>query len=145
MGNLVDDVAEMIRRDGKAWNFPLSPEEVGRHLMRSLPDVKEVVVLHSNPGPEHVFVDQVSDRLIGVIDLGDAYFSHTVNDLRRFRAPADRQAVLDGYLQDAPVSTDFMAAWRVACGVADMVTIAYSPENQTAAQAELTQLLNEIE
>ena len=145
MGSLFDDVVEMIRKEGKAWKFPMPPEEVGRHLMRSLPDVKEIVALHSNPGPEHVFVDPVSGRLIGVIDFGDAYFSHPVNDLRRFRAPADRQAVLDGYLQDGPVSADFMAAWRVACGVADMVAIAYSPENQTAAQAELTQLLKEIE
>ena len=84
-----------------------------------------------------------SGRLTGVIDFGDAYFSHPVNDLRRYRAPDDRRAILDGYLEVGPVSDDFMAAWRVACGVADIAAIAYSPENQADAQAELAQLLDE--
>ena len=144
MGSLFDDVAEMIQQEGKAWNFHLSPEEVGRRLMRTLPDVKTIVALHSNPGPEHTFVDPDSGRLIGLIDFGDAYFSHPVNDLRRYRAPADRQATLEGYLEAGPVSEDFMSVWRVASGIANVAAIVYSPEFQSSAMEELDMLLKEI-
>ena len=87
MGSIFDDVAEMIKNEGKAWNYPLSPESVGRRVMATLPDVKDMVALHSNPGPEHTFVDPANGNLTGIIDFGDAYISHPVNDLRRYRAP----------------------------------------------------------
>lgn len=144
MGSVFDDVAEMIQAENKPWNFHLTPDEVGRRLMRTLPDVKTIVALHSNPGPEHTFVDPTTGNLTGIIDFGDAYFSHPVNDLRRYRAPADRQAVLEGYLESGTVNEEFMAAWRVACGIADMVAIVYSPETQAAAKQELDQLLKDI-
>jgi hygromycin-B 7''-O-kinase len=144
MGSLFDDVAEMIQQEGKPWHFHLAPDEVGRRLMRTLPDVTTIVALHSNPGPEHTFVDPDSGKLTGLIDFGDAYFSHPVNDLRRYRAPVDRQALLEGYLEVGPVSENFMAVWRIACGIADMVAIVYSAENQQAAMDELDTLLKEI-
>src|SRR5215217_5210945 len=143
MGSFFNDVAQMIHEENKPWNFHLPPEEVGRCLMRTLPNVETIVPLHSNPGPEHTFVDPASGKLTGVIDFGDAYFSHPVNDLRRYRAPADRQAVWEGYLESGPVEDDFMATWRVACGIADLVAIVYSPEYQAAAMQELDQLLKE--
>lgn len=141
LGGLFDEVAEIIRKDNKPWSFHLSPDEVGRQLMSTLPDVKTIVALHSNPGPEHVFVDPDSGKLTGVIDFGDAYFSHPVNDLRRFRAPTDRQAVLEGYRECGAVGDEFMATWRIVCGIADMVAIVYSPELQLAALEELDQIL----
>ena len=144
MGSLFDDIAEMIREEGKPWDFPLAPDEIGRRLMQTMPDVKNIVALHSNPGPEHTFVDPVSGRLTGLIDFGDAYFSHPVNDLRRYRSPADRQAVLDGYLESGTVDEDFIAVWRVGCGIADLVAMVYSPENQYDAKQELDQILKEI-
>lgn len=144
MGTVFDDVSEMIKSAGKTWNYPLSPEAIGRRVMATLPDVKDIVALHSNPGPEHVFVDPNSGKLIGIIDFGDAYFSHPVNDLRRFRAPEDRQAVFAGYLESGPVNADFMAVWRVGRAIADMAAIAFSQEHQPAATAELNQILEEI-
>ena len=42
------------------------------------------------------------------------------------------------------VSGDFMATWRVACGIADMVAVIYSPEYKSAALEELDQLLKEV-
>ncbi len=144
MGRIFDDVAAMIRDEHKPWDFRLSPDEVGRRMMRSLPDVKTLVALHSNPGPEHTFVDPATGNLTGIIDFGDAYFSHPVNNLRRFRAPADRQAVLEGYLEAGPVSDDFIAVWRVGCAIADMVAMAYSPEQKSAAAEELEKLLEEV-
>ena len=109
MGSLFDDLFEMIQKDGKVWRYPLPPEIIGRRLMATLPNVKNIVALHSNPGPEHTFVDPVTGHLTGIIDFGDAYFSHPVNDLRRYRSPEDRAAVLSGYLEWGPVSEDFVA------------------------------------
>ena len=144
MGSIFDDVAEMIKNEGKAWNYPLSPESIGRRVMATLPDTQEIVALHSNPGPEHTFVDPATGQLTGIIDFGDAYFSHPVNDLRRYRAPEDRRAVLAGYLESGPVSDDFMGVWRVGCAITDIVAIAFSQEHQPAAKAELNQILEEI-
>jgi hygromycin-B 7''-O-kinase len=144
MGSYFDDIAEKIKNENKAWNYPLSPETIGRCVMATLPDVKEIVALHSNPGPEHTFVDPLTGKLTGIIDFGDAYFSHPVFDLRRHRAPEDRSAVLAGYLEDSPVSKDFMSVWRVGCALADIVAISFSQEHQSAAKAELDQILEEV-
>jgi aminoglycoside phosphotransferase (APT) family kinase protein len=144
MGSIFDDVAEMIKNEGKAWNYPLPPEIIGRRVMATLPDVQDIVALHSNPGPEHNFVDPATGKLTGIIDFGDAYFSHPVNDLRRYRGPEDRNNVLAGYLEEGPVGGDFMAVWRVACALSDIVAIAFSVEHQIAAAAELDQILKEV-
>lgn len=144
MGSLLDDLTEMIKKDGKAWNYSVAPEIIGRRLMKTLPNEKLIVGLHSNPGPEHTFVDPATGQLSGIIDFGDSYFSHPVNDLRRYRAPEDRAAVLAGYLECGPISEAFMDTWRVACAITDITAIAYSPELQATAAAELDQILSEV-
>ncbi len=141
MGSMFDDLTEIIRDRGIKWDYPIPPEKIGRRVMATLPDTWEIVALHSNPGPEHVFVDPASGQLTGIIDFGDAYFSHPVNDLRRFRAPADRAAILTGYHEDSPGSEEFMAIWRVACAIADIIAIALSAEYRDAAAAELDRIL----
>jgi hygromycin-B 7''-O-kinase len=111
MGSLFDDEAEMIKKERRPWNYPVSPETIGRRVMAIFPDVDTIVALHSNPGPSHTFVDPASRKLTGLIDFGDAYFSHPVNDLRRYHNPADRNAVIEGYLEEGgSVSDNFMAA-----------------------------------
>jgi hygromycin-B 7''-O-kinase len=144
MGNVFDDLTEMIKNKGIVWTYPQAPEMIGRRVMATLPKVQEIVALHSNPGPEHTFIDPVTCKLTGIIDFGDAYFSHPVNDLRRYRAPEDRQAVISGYLEDGPVSDDFIATWRVGCVISDIMAIAFSHEYQPAATAELNQILEQI-
>lgn len=144
MGSVFDDLAELVHRDGKNWTYPLAPEVIGRRLMHTLPAKKVIVALHSNPGPEHTFVDPATGTLTGIIDFGDAYFSHPINDLRRYRAPADRAAVLAGYLEGGALDDDFMATWRVACAQSDITAIALSPELQADAAAELDQILSDI-
>ena len=143
MGSMFDDLTEMIRSRGIKWDYPIPPEKIGRRVMAALPDTWEIVALHSNPGPEHAFVDPISGQLTGIIDFGDAYFSHPVNDLRRFRSPEDRAAILTGYLEDSPGSGKFMAVWRVACAIADIIAIALSTEYSDAAAAELDAILAE--
>lgn len=144
MGSVFDDVTDMIKEEGKAWTYPATPAEIGRRVMATLPNVTEIVALHSNPGPEHTFVDPATGQLTGIIDFGDAYFSHPINDLRRYRAPQDRANVLAGYLEGGPVSDEFMAVWRVGCAIADIVAMAFSPDHHSAAAAELDQILKQI-
>jgi hypothetical protein len=66
-----------------------------------------------------------------------------VNDLRRHRSPTDQQAVVEGYLKAGPVNEEFMAVWHVACGIADLVALVYSPEYQAAAPKELDTFLRD--
>jgi hygromycin-B 7''-O-kinase len=141
MGSMFDMLAEMIQKRNLSWNYPISPEQIGRRVMAGFPDTWEIIALHSNPGPEHTFVDPTSGKLSGIIDFGDAYFSHPVHDLRRFRAPADREAVLAGYFQDSPASEEFLAIWKVGCAIADVAAIGFSPEYRDAAAAELDRIL----
>lgn len=143
-GNLFDDVVEMINKSPKSWSYPIDPIKLSRIAMNLLPDVDIWTVLHSNPGPEHVFVHPENGLLSGIIDFGDAYFSHPVHDLRRFRSPQDRSAVFNGYIIDAPVSNNFIQTWRVAQILTDMIAIVRNPDLCEAAKAELDQILNEI-
>ena len=143
MGGLFDSLAEIIRDRGLPWDYPTAPDVVGRRAMRQLPDTWEIVALHSNPGPEHVFVDPDTGQLQGVIDFGDAYFNHPVHDLRRFRAPEDRAEVFAGYFENSSPSSEFLAVWDVACALADVAAIALCPEYRDSAAGELDRILGQ--
>jgi hygromycin-B 7''-O-kinase len=81
-----------------AWTLEVRPEEVGERAAEELSVIaEEPVPLHSNPGPEHVFVEPSTMRLVGIIDFGDAYLSHPALDLRRWGRARDRAAILHGY------------------------------------------------
>lgn len=144
-GNLFDDVIELIDKSSQPWSFPIDPIKISRLAMSALPDVDMWVVLHSNPGPEHVFVFPETMQLSGIIDFGDAYFSHPVHDLRRFRSPEDRKAVFAGYIAEAPVSENFIQTWRVAQAVTDMIAIVRNPDYCEAAKEDLDQILKEFQ
>ena len=90
-----------------------------------------------------LLADPTSWQLTRIIDFGEAYFSYPVHDLRRFRAPEDRKAVLAGYFEASEPSKEFMAVWRVGCAIADIAAIALSPECRDAAVAELDRILGE--
>lgn len=140
-GNLFDEVVASLDRAAPPWPLAHSPLQLARMTMRALPDVDEWVALHSNPGPEHVFVDHQTGQLSGIIDFGDAYFSHPVHDLRRFRCPADRAAIYAGYTAEQAVSENFKQTWRVACVLAGMLAVAYEPQCRSAALQELSALI----
>src|SRR5438067_742025 len=78
---------------GVARELPVAPAEVARRALAALPPSDVRVALHSNPAPEHTFVDPASGAYTGTIDFGDAYISHPALDLRRWRDPADREAL----------------------------------------------------
>jgi hygromycin-B 7''-O-kinase len=147
MGNLLEEAAEAIDAHAATsdiWPLRQNARDIARRAMWALPDAEMCLALHSNPGPEHVFVDKHSLNLTGIIDFGDAYFGHPVHDLRRFRCPDDRAAIFAGYTADAPVSASFAETWRVACILADLLAVANNPECHAAALAELETLSKDL-
>lgn len=143
-GTLFDEAVALAARATVAWPAGLDPPHLARLAMRALPDVDTFVALHSNPGAEHAFVDAHSGQLMGLIDFGDAYFSHPVHDLRRFRCPADRAVVYEGYGADAALSPNFEQTWRVACVLAALLAVVHNPECRAAALDELSALAKQM-
>jgi len=149
-GDLRDRLAEAFEdavatavTAGDAWGLATAPEEVARRALAALPASNVRVALHSNPAPEHTFVEPATSIYTGTIDFGDAYISHPALDLRRWRDPADREVLLAGYIAEGPVDEEFVAVWRVTQALMDMTVIATAPEYRTAAQAHLARLLGQ--
>lgn len=136
-------LAERLRQQGRTWDGPLPLEEMGVRVMRSLQRGEPLVALHSNPGPTHTFVDRETGRFTGLIDFGDAYYSHPAFDLRRWASPADREAIFGGYTQAGPVTEGFRAVWRGVCLLEDAAAlVGGNPADGVAA--DLARLLAEI-
>jgi len=96
------------------WPADLAPDHVMARASAAAPADTPPVTLHSNPGPEHVFVDPATGAFTGLIDFGDAYRSHPALDARTWVSPADSRNILDGYARDAPVPPTFLNAWHLA-------------------------------
>lgn len=136
-----DDAVAALASAGDAWDLGISPAEVARRALATLPASDVRVALHSNPAPEHTFVDPATGAYTGTIDFGDAYISHPALDLRRWRDPADREALFAGYVAEAPVDDEFVAVWRVAQALADLTVITAAPELRAAARTHLEEQL----
>jgi hygromycin-B 7''-O-kinase len=121
----------------------VSPAVVAARVRDDLRLVEEgPVPLHSNPGPEHVFVDPVTLRQTGVIDFADAYLSHPALDLRRWGQPADREAVIAGYsAAGMPLSESFHANWRAISVAALMQDFATRPSRRSESLDALLALV----
>jgi aminoglycoside phosphotransferase (APT) family kinase protein len=134
---------EVASAQRAAWTLDVGPEEVAARVRAGLGVVEEAPVpLHSNPGPEHVFVDPSTLRLTGVIDFGDAYLSHPALDLRRWGRTADRVAVMDGYAgAGKPLSASFDANWRAISVTALMLDFATRPSRRAESLDGLRDLL----
>lgn len=143
-GNYFNDLADDIRRERSPWRLSLTPEQVGARAITSVPRSTERAALHSNPYLEHVFVHPESGGYSGLIDFGDAYISHPAFDTRRWNRKVDREALLQGYTSERPVSDDFLATWRAVMILGDVVTIAYYPERAAEAEQDLLELLAQI-
>lgn len=139
-----DDVLPLLQRAGTVWPLDRAPQAVAETALAALPATTSFVALHSNPGPEHTFADVVTQIYTGTIDFGDAYISHPALDLRRWKDPADREALLEGYLAAGPVDGVFMAVWRVTQIWADMVAIATASTYRDTAQTHLQQMLESL-
>ena len=144
LGNLFNDLADLIHAEQRPWRLPLTPEQVATRAFAAMPRSEERVALHSNPYLEHVFVHPDNDVYAGLIDFGDAYISHPAFDMRRWNRPADREALLEGYTSEWPVSDAFLATWRTVMILGDVVTIAHYPERAAEAEQDLLTLLGQL-
>lgn len=136
-----DDAITALRAADGAWQQAEAPEDVAVWAFARLPASDLRVALHSNPAPEHTFVDERTGKYTGTIDFGDAYISHPTFDLRRWRDPADREAIFAGYIMDAPVDDEFVTVWQIVQILTDMAVIATAPEQRDTARTHLSTLL----
>ncbi|HLF07852.1 MAG TPA: aminoglycoside phosphotransferase family protein [Dehalococcoidia bacterium] len=139
-----DQAVAAVHADG-VWGLPVPPEALAERVMSTLPVASTLVALHSNPGPEHVFVDPVTKEFTGLIDFGDAYISHPAFDIRWPRRD-DRLAILDGYRAEAPVNDGFLVAWRAVQVLSDMAALTsprFGAERRAQARENLTAMLRE--
>ncbi|HVC31675.1 MAG TPA: aminoglycoside phosphotransferase family protein, partial [Steroidobacteraceae bacterium] len=134
-------LADAFQPTPEEWPLDQSPQDVAAAALRALPKADAMLALHSNPGPEHVFVDPATGAFSGLIDFGDAYISHPALDLRQWPAAEDRAAVLEGYTADGGVSDAFLAIWRIALIQAQMMAIVYHRQDRSRVAENLLGLL----
>ncbi len=137
-------MATRIEEQERPWSLNRTPQQVGESVSASLPVSDERVALHSNPGPEHTFVFPESGAYSGLIDFGDAFISHPALDLRRRAGPRDRDAIMQGYTFDGPVSDTFLATWQAVQVLSDLIDIAVYPDRAEAAQQDLKDLMRKF-
>jgi hygromycin-B 7''-O-kinase len=135
--------AETIATQDRELAVELGLDTLISRLLRAPIDGRRAA-LHSNPGPEHVFIDLSTLMYQGLIDFGDAYISHPTLDLRRWTAPGDRVALLEGYGAEAGVDDAFRRTLTIVQLVVLLETIALGSARRPAALQELHALIAEI-
>jgi len=139
------DLIEALAGSAAGARLPVPAERVAVAALAALPTGSpwRPVVLHSNPGPTHVFAAPAG-AFTGVIDFGDAYVSHPALDLRSWPDPVDRVSLREAYLDGWPADSDFDAVWTVAMLYADLNALAGAPALTAAAGADLAARLAEL-
>ncbi len=129
------EVAAVVNGLPSEARIDRDPMRVAEAAVRLLPDSLSPVALHSNPASEHVFVDPDTGEFAGLIDFADAYISHPAFDLRPWRRRDEREAVLAGYAEAAPVDDAFLGAMKAAMLLGELayVTRRRAPPSQSEA------------
>ena len=104
-----DDAVEALESAGSIGNV-VNFDELRVEFLDDLSISQTPVTLHSNPGPEHCFVDPASEGLTGLIDFGDAYRSHPALDVRSWRSLDESRHLLEGYWPEG-ASCEFLRVW----------------------------------
>lgn len=99
------------------------------------------VALHSNPGPEHTFVDPASGAFVGLIDFGDAYRSHPALDLRPWGDDRDAAGLLAGYRSLGPLPESFEHVWVTGRVLMELARVARGLRAPVDAAATIERLL----
>jgi Ser/Thr protein kinase RdoA (MazF antagonist) len=94
------------------WAAAIDLRALADLALTDLPASTPPATLHSNPGPEHCFVDPGTGQFSGLIDFGDAYRSHPALDVRSWRSPEDSRHMLAGYQALGPLPDGFEHVWR---------------------------------
>lgn len=133
-------LADALAAD-QSWRGDLDITGLAARQADRLPDSTPPVALHSNPGPEHVFVDPATGRFSGIIDFGDAYRSHPAMDLRPWRQPADTSDLLAGYQAAGPVPAGFGEVVTTCLIMAELSLVTRGAQDPRAAAARIRELL----
>jgi hygromycin-B 7''-O-kinase len=131
------DLAHRLQERGRDWPFPFTVDELAAKAVARVRDDTPGVALHTNPGPMHTFVDPTTGAFTGLIDFGDAYVGHPAVDLVRWPDPADRRAVLAGYLDGGDPGPAFWAYYPVAAVMADLLVMVRRPESWAAMRQDV--------
>ncbi len=135
------DASIRVLEEDSRWPGKPDLREVAASLLKDVPEDGERVTLHSNPGPEHCFVDPVSGELTGLIDFGDAYRSHPALDVRSWFSLQDSRLMLDGYRSLGPVSPGFEAVWRAGIVATELRLVARGHRGPDALRQTISALL----
>jgi hygromycin-B 7''-O-kinase len=141
MTSLLIEIADAANGLPREARISGDARDVAVRALALLPEHCTPVSLHSNPAGEHVFVDPERGELLGLIDFGDAYLSHAAFDLRPWRRPEEREAVLAGYAQVSPVDDDFMGAMKVAMVLGELANVTRQRQPPAASQAIIEEIL----
>ena len=108
---LFDHMITALSADQR-WAAAIDLRAAADQALADLPASTSPATLHSNPGPEHCFVDPGTGQFTGLIDFGDAYRSHPALDVRSWRSPEDSRHMLAGYQALGPLPDGFEHVWR---------------------------------
>jgi hygromycin-B 7''-O-kinase len=137
-------VVAVIETSPETWPLAQSPQALAATALAALPEPETMVALHSNPGPEHVFIDPATGTFSGLIDFGDAYISHPALDLRQWRTREDRTALLEGYAAEGGMGSAFLTTWRIGLLMSELTAIALGRRDRSDAEQTLRELLAEL-
>lgn len=126
------------------WRPRVSVRDAADRALTALPEAPERAALHSNPAGEHVYVDPETGALQGLIDFGDAYIGHPAFDLRPWREPDDRSALIAGYAKPSAPDPSFLAMWRIGLILGELAGVLRRRESPAGADERLTLLLEEL-
>jgi aminoglycoside phosphotransferase (APT) family kinase protein len=140
------DVCDALAGQPGAWALPAESARIAERALAVLPATltRPPVVVHSNPGPTHTFVDPATRALVGLIDFGDSYLGHPAFDLHRWPAVADRLALHAGYLEIGAPSGEFDRVWTVAMIHADLNAVAARSPHAGEATRDLAKRLADL-
>jgi hygromycin-B 7''-O-kinase len=133
-------LAQLISADPESASV-LEIEPIAARCLASLPSDTQPVVLHSNPGPEHAFVDPVTGTFTGLIDFGDAYRSHPALDLRPWSDPADAASLLAGYSSLGPLPEGFRRVRDIGLVIMELARVARGRKGAREAAESIERLL----
>ena len=150
---VVDGLRSMAEANtgSEGWPLDANPDLLVDRLLSDnwQPDLSRCAV-HANPGPEHVFVDPATLKFQGIIDFGDAYISHPTFDMRRWSAPGDSAALMEGYGSESDLDERFRRTWQAVvvgslmAAIAGLGPGAARPERRQAAIEDLRVLAAQL-
>ncbi|MHB1500600.1 MAG: phosphotransferase family protein [Candidatus Dormibacteria bacterium] len=135
-----DDTIAALGTDPR-WADGIDLPRVAAQCLAGLPSEISPVVLHSNPGPEHCFVDAASGDFTGLIDFGDAYRSHPALDVRSWVSVDDSRHMLDGYRSLGPLPQEFEQVWRAGLLLTEFRLAARGHREPAALAGTVAELL----